>query len=160
MHTQNSRSWSCSCSTPHIMGHGPGRPVKTHGPPHRPGGTAHIEPTSHGPRPGPAHHILSFSRPGPARPIKFSKVSARPGPSQFSDRPGPVRPRQTAHDKRWYCLGIFRYRIREIEFRYLSVFQNIEYRHNNKYRYFLGIFSVSRKIASAVCTVRRTWYRV
>ena len=137
------------------MGRGPARPIKF---------------SEDGPRPDPAHHIFKISRPGPAhhffkslgpaRPITFSKVSARPGPSQFSDRPGPVRPRQTAHDKRWYCLGIFRYRIREIEFRYLSVFQNIEYRHNNKYRYFLGIFSVSRKIASAVCTVRRTWYRV
>ena len=134
------------------MGSCPGRPVKTHGPPHGPGGAAHIEPTSHGPRsgpahqistgwaaarpgpssfhrvvrslarpiqssedgprPGPAHHILKKSRPGPARPINFSKVppgparpitfsrvSARPCPSQFSDRPGPARPRQTAHDK-------------------------------------------------------------
>ena len=50
---------------------------------------------------GPArpHHIFQTSRPGPARPITHTKVSARPGPSQFSDRPGPARPRQTAHDK-------------------------------------------------------------
>ena len=77
------------------MGSGPGRPVKTHGPPHGHGGAAHIEPTSHGPRPGPAHHIFNFSRPGPARPINFSIFHgpARPGPSIFQkSRPGPARP--------------------------------------------------------------------
>ena len=50
----------------------------------------------HGPaRPGPS--IFQKSRPGPARPITFSKVSARLGPARhdFSDRPGPARPRQT-----------------------------------------------------------------
>ena len=88
------------------MGSGPGRPVKTHGPPHGPGGAADIAHISwaaarpgpsnfermgrgparpikiseDGPRPGPAHHIFNLSRPGPARPINFSKVSARPGP--------------------------------------------------------------------------------
>ena len=44
-------------STPHLMSSGPGRPVKTHGPPNVPGGAAHIEPTSNGPQ--------------PARPVKF-----------------------------------------------------------------------------------------
>ena len=123
---------SSSSSTPHTMGSGPGRPVKTYRPPHGPGGAAHIEPTSHGPRPGPAHqisrgwaaarpglsifqrmgrgparpikisedgprpgpahHIFIFSRPGPARPIRFSEVSARPITfSKVSARPGPAQ---------------------------------------------------------------------
>ena len=58
-------------------------------------------------RPGPAYRIFEISRPGPARSIIFSKFStrpgrahhmfkilgpARPGPSQFSDRPGPAWP--------------------------------------------------------------------
>ena len=59
----------------------PDRPVKTRGPPHGQGGAAHIEPTSHGPRPGLAHHIFEVSRPWPARPINFSKFSDRPGPA-------------------------------------------------------------------------------
>ena len=88
------------------MGSGPGRPVKTHGPPHGPGGAAHIEPTSHRPRPGPAHQIprgCAAARPGPskfhsmgrglARPIKISEDGPRPGPAHhianFS-RPGPA----------------------------------------------------------------------
>ena len=89
---------SSSSSGTHLMGSGPGRPVKTHGPPHGPGGAAHIDPTCHGPWTGPAHqissifqrtgrvptrhHIFKFSRPGPAQPINFSNVSARPGPAQ------------------------------------------------------------------------------
>ena len=92
------------------MGSGPGRPIKTYGPSHGPGGAAQIEPTPHGPRPCPTHQnfigraaarpgpsIFQKSRPGPARPITFSKVSARLGPARhdFSDRPGPARPRQT-----------------------------------------------------------------
>ena len=131
------------------MGSGPGRPVKTHGPPRGSGSAAHIEPTSYGPRPCPAHQIFRAwaaarpgpsnfrgwaaarpisshfqfftARPGPARPINFFKVSARPGrahhifkrlgptrpgPSQVSDRPGPARPRQPAHDMPWY-LRVF-----------------------------------------------------
>ena len=105
-HTQRSRS--CSSSTPHLMGHGPGGPVKTRGRPHGPGGTAHIKPTSHGPRPGPAHQIArgwAAARPGqpnfqrmrrgPARPTKFSEGGLRPDPVhhifKFS-RPGPARP--------------------------------------------------------------------
>ena len=76
------------------MGSGPGRPVKTHGPPHGPGGATHIEPTSHGPRPGPAHQISrgwaaaqpgpsNFQRlgRGPARPIEISEDGPRPGPA-------------------------------------------------------------------------------
>ena len=61
-------------STPHLMGSGPGRPVEAHGPPHGPGTAAHIEPTSHGPRPG----LSNFqrmgrgpARRGPAQPITF-----------------------------------------------------------------------------------------
>ena len=65
------------------------------------------EPTSHGPRPGPAHQISrgwAAARPGPskfqrmghgpARPITFSIFHgpARPGPSIFpKSRPGPAR---------------------------------------------------------------------
>ena len=49
---------------------------------------------------GPTQPITSSNFHGPARPIKFSKVSARPSPSHFQkSRPGPARPRQTAHDK-------------------------------------------------------------
>ena len=68
-------------STPDLMGSEPGRPVKTHGPPQGPGGAALTETTSHGPRPGPSHPIFILSRPGPGRPIKSSKVSARHGPA-------------------------------------------------------------------------------
>ena len=64
-----------SGSTPQLMGRGPG-------PTHRNFKVS---------RPGPSH--FHNSRPGPAWLIMFSKYSARPGPSQFSDWPGP------AHDK-------------------------------------------------------------
>ena len=88
------------------MGRGPGRPGKTRGLPHGLGRTAHIKPTSHGPRPGPVHQISSrwvATRPGASnlqtmgrgqvRPITFSKLSARPGPSHFQKSPpGPGRP--------------------------------------------------------------------
>ena len=84
---------SSSNSTPHLMGSSPGRPIKTHGPPHEPGGAAHIEPTSHGPRPGPAHQISrgwAAARPdpswagwsGPYR-AHISRAAPRPGPSNF-----------------------------------------------------------------------------
>ena len=81
-----------SGSTLYVLGHGPGGPVKTHGPPHGQGGAAHIWPTTHGPRPGPAHHMYKISQPGQTWPITSSNFSARPSPSQFSDRPGPIRP--------------------------------------------------------------------
>ena len=121
-HGHGGRRSSSSSITPHLMGSGPGRPVKTHGPPHGPGEATHIEPTSHGPRPGPAHQFsedrpppgpahqnfrlwaatrLSPSyfqfftaRPGPAHQFFKSLGPARPGPLQFPDRPGPARPRQ------------------------------------------------------------------
>ena len=105
---------SSSNSTPHLMGSGPSRRVTTHGPPHGPGGATRIEPTSHGPRPGAAHQISRgwaaarpgpsyfqfftarpgrahqfFKSPGPAHHIFKSLGPTRPGPSQFSDRPGP-----------------------------------------------------------------------
>ena len=35
-----------------------------------------------GPRPGPGHHLFSFSRPGPARSIHFSNISTRPSPAR------------------------------------------------------------------------------
>ena len=119
-HGPGGRRHRSSSSTSHFMGRGPGRPVKTSGPPHRLGEAAHIKPTSHGPRPDPAHQISirwATARPGPpifqmmgrgpARPIKFSddgprpglayqnisKLSAPPGPSHFKkSRPGPARP--------------------------------------------------------------------
>ena len=89
------------------MGHGPDRPAKTRGPPHGQGGVAHIEPTSRGPRPGPAHQIFrgwAAARPGPSQfqrigrgptqPITFASFygSARPGPIIFFKRLGPARP--------------------------------------------------------------------
>ena len=103
------------------MGSAPGRPVKTHGPLRGPGGAAHIEPTSHGPRPGPAHPISSrwaaalpspsnfqsMGR-GPAQPMKIAEDGPRPGPAHHifnSSRPGPARPRQTAHDQPWKISG-------------------------------------------------------
>ena len=102
------RRRSSSSSTPHLMGSGPGRPVKTYRPPHGPGGAAHIEPTSHGPRPGPVHQISrgwAAARPGPsnfqsmgcgpARPIKMSEDGPRPDPAHHifkSSWPGPARP--------------------------------------------------------------------
>ena len=103
-HGHGGRRRSSSSSTPHLMGSGPGRPVKNHGP----GGAAHIEPTSHGPRPGPAHQIFrgwAAARPssskfqrmgrGPTQPITFPNFHgpARPGPSNLlRSRPGPARP--------------------------------------------------------------------
>ena len=61
------------------MGCDLGRPVKTRGPPHGQSGPAHVEPTSHESRPGPAHQICILS------------AAARPGPT-FSKNPGPARP--------------------------------------------------------------------
>ena len=72
---------SSSSSTPHLMRSGPDRPVKTHGPPHGPGRAAHIEPTSHGPRPGPAHQNFrewAAARPSPSH---FQIFTAGPGPA-------------------------------------------------------------------------------
>ena len=105
-HGHGRRRRSSSSSTPHLMGSGAVRPVKTHGPPHGPGGAAHIERTSHGPRPGPAHQFSrgwAAARPGPSnfqrvgrgptQPITFSNFHgpARPGPSNFQkSRPGPA----------------------------------------------------------------------
>ena len=52
-----------------------------------------IEPTSHGPRPGPAHQISrgwAAARPSPSY---FQLFPARPGPSRFQkSRPGPTQP--------------------------------------------------------------------
>ena len=105
-HGHGGRRSSSSNSTPHLMGSGPGRPIKTHGLPHGLGGAAHIEPTSHGPRPGlahpifrgwaaarPAHRFFIFLPPGPAHYCFKSLGPARPGPSPFQkSRPGPARP--------------------------------------------------------------------
>ena len=107
-HDHGGRRSSSRNSTPHLMGSGPGRPVSTHGPLDRPGRAAHIEPTSHGPRPGPIHQIargwaaarLSQShfhfytaRPGPVHHIIKRLGLARPRLSHFrKSRPDPARP--------------------------------------------------------------------
>ena len=122
-HGHGGRRRSSSSRTPHLIGSGPGRPVKTHGPPHRPGGAAHIEPTSHGPRPGPAHQISrgwAAARPGLSKfrrmgrgltqPITFSNFHGpdRPGPSIFQkSRPGPARP-GPSHLKKKFRRGLAR----------------------------------------------------
>ena len=83
-------------------------PIKTHGPPHGPGGTAHIEPNSHGSRPGPAHQVSrrwSAARPAPSNFQRMGCGSAprrgpahhifkcsRPGPARHSFQIGPARP--------------------------------------------------------------------
>ena len=101
------RTYYSSNSTPHFMGRGPSRPGKTRGPPHGLGRAAHIKPTSHGQRPGPAHQISSrwaaarlgpsnfhMMGRGPARPIKFSDDGPRPGLhhqiSHDGPQPGPA----------------------------------------------------------------------
>ena len=53
------------------MGRGPGRSIKADGPPHGPGGTAHIEPTSHGPRPMRCGLYMGCSARPMRRPIRF-----------------------------------------------------------------------------------------
>ena len=66
---------TCSNSRRHatttLVGRGPDRP---------------IELSSDGLQPGPAHHMFKLLRPGPARPIRFSNVSAWPSLAQ----PGPA----------------------------------------------------------------------
>ena len=90
------RRSNSSSSTPRLIGSGPGRPVRTNGPPHGSGGAAHIEPISHGPRPGSAHKKFERMGRGPARPIKFSEDGPRPGPAHQNFRgwavPDPARP--------------------------------------------------------------------
>ena len=56
---------------------GPARQFSEDGP--RPGPAHQF--SEDGPRPGPAHNLFKISRPGPARPIIFPKVSARSGPA-------------------------------------------------------------------------------
>ena len=74
----------------HLMGSGPGRPVKTHGPLHGAGGAAYIQPTSHGALPGPDQISRGWaaSRPSPS----YSQtLTARPGPGhQNFKRLGPA----------------------------------------------------------------------
>ena len=75
------------------MGHGPAMPIKFRDGGPRPGPAHETSWMLGAARPGPTHHIFKFSRPGPARPSHIKKMSsARPGPSQFSDGSGPVRP--------------------------------------------------------------------
>ena len=88
---------SSSSTTPDLLGSGPNLPVKTHGPPHEPGVAAHIEPASHGPRPGPAHQF--FKRLGPVRPGPSHFQTFWPGPARPVTIFRSARPRQTAHDK-------------------------------------------------------------
>ena len=99
------RRSSSSSNTPHLMVSSTGRSVKAHGSPHGPSGAVHIELTSHGPRPCPAHQTFrgwaaarpgpshfNFSRPRPG-PSHFQFLSARLGPSNFPNyRHGPARP--------------------------------------------------------------------
>ena len=68
------------------MGSGPNRPVKTHGP----GGAAHVESPSHGPRPGPS--IFQRMGRGSTQPITFPNVLARPGPANHNFQIAPARP--------------------------------------------------------------------
>lgn len=93
------------------MGDGPGRFVKTRGPPRRQVEATHIELTSPGSRPHPVGqisrewdaagpgplHVQTFPvRPGRAQPIKFQHLRlgpARPGTPQLQNsRPGAARP--------------------------------------------------------------------
>ena len=48
-HGQDLSRISCSSSTPHLIGRGLDRPVKTRGPSRGQGGAARKEPTFHGP---------------------------------------------------------------------------------------------------------------
>ena len=120
MHTRKSRS--CS-STPHLMAHGPGRPVKTRGRPHGHGGrrSNSSSSTPHLLTSGPGRPIktrepygLSGSaylepasrgpRPGPAHQISRGWAAALPGPSQSSDRSGPARPGPAQKNDPWQAL--------------------------------------------------------
>ena len=85
--------FEASGSTLYLTGRGTSWPVKTRGPPHGQGGVPHVEPTSHEPRPGLAHQISRLWAAAWARPVKFSDDGPRPGPAyhilKFS-RPGPA----------------------------------------------------------------------
>ena len=67
---------SSSSSTPHVMVCGRGQAVETRGPPHVQGGAAHVEPTSHGPRPGLIHDNFQI---GPVRPGPEHRSMTSPG---------------------------------------------------------------------------------
>ena len=99
------------------MGCGPARPIKFGEDESRPGrahynfrGWAASWPSrSHfqifTARPGLGHQFQP-SRPGPLHFQKPRSGPARLHPLQFSDRPGPARPRQTANGKPWLSLGL------------------------------------------------------
>ena len=84
--TQKNRN--CSSSTPHLMGHGPGRLVKTRGRPHGHDGSSSISS-------GSTPQLMGS---GPGRPVKthgppHGPIAARPGPSNFQRMGrGPARP--------------------------------------------------------------------
>lgn len=64
-HAKNQRAEAlveASGSTSCIMGRSQGRPMNTRRPPHGQGEAAHPEPTSHYPRPGPAHPFFKYRR--------------------------------------------------------------------------------------------------
>ena len=115
-HRQDGCRSTSSRSTPHLIGRGPDRPVKTRGPPHGQCGATHVEPITHRLRPGlahqffrrwaavrsglsifwmlgrsPVHHIFNVSWPGPSH---FRRFTVRPGPAhhcfKFSVRSGPT----------------------------------------------------------------------
>ena len=78
------------------MGSVPDRPVNVHWPIHGPGGGAHIEPTSQGPQPDPAHQFQEDG-PGPIRRIKFSEDGSRTGPTHGKFRDWPAARPSLSH---------------------------------------------------------------
>ena len=64
--------------------------VKRSEPPQGLGRAAHMKPTSHGPRPGPAHPIFNIL--GPVRPIPLSKFLTWRGPAHDKFQIGPAWP--------------------------------------------------------------------
>ena len=99
------------------MGRGPAQPIKILEDGPRPGPGHQKFRGWVAARPSPSHFQIFKARPGPAHPIFIdlgpahhifkSLGPARPGPSQLSDRPGPARPRQTAHDKPCFFASSF-----------------------------------------------------
>lgn len=93
-------------STPHFMGRGPGRLVKTRRPRHGLGGAARVD--AHiswaAARPSPPH--FQFITLGPVRPIKFSHFqNCRPGPAKhIFERLSPAQPGLSVHDNPWRWL--------------------------------------------------------
>ena len=79
--------------SPHLMGRGPARPIKF-----REDGPSNFERMGRGPT-QPTHFRILTARSGRVHHFFKSLGQARPGPSQFSDRPSPARLRHTARYK-------------------------------------------------------------